>query len=190
MLFIRNKDSNQVTWRLINHDLANRPFHRLKPIQSTFDPGATSAELDTKEFQYYKAHHQRYKSELALYTPELIFCVDFIIHPRDNCRQEGGLCSENRGPPIQSPQGSQGDICTKRQNWSLTWHQMYVDVTTQRLAEVSGDRPTRDFLLATHPKDSIYFVSQQHSLDFWFFIIGYQRSDLKGGDITQPSRKK
>lgn len=43
---------------------------------------------------------------------------------------------------------------------------MYLDASTHKLAEVSGDHPVRDFLLAIYSKDPAYATSQQNSQEF------------------------
>ena len=47
------------------------------------------------------------------------------------------------------------------ETWVNDWQRMYTDALIHGLAEVSGDRPIRDFFLAIYSKDPAYATSQQ-----------------------------
>ena len=148
---------------------------------STFDP---------KAFEFYKAKQVVYKSDHALYNEQKTAFTSVISLIQETITAENAILIQNteshpydllvalkqRLAPTDQARSLQLEKRYERlkkgpgggqniETWVNEWHQMYIDASLHQLAEVSWDRPIRDFLLAIHSKVPAYSTSQQNFQD-------------------------
>ena len=164
---------------LIDPSFPVRMIALSKPIKRIFDPGESAGTLDPKAFEFYKSRPARYNEQKTAFTAIISFIQETVtvenailiqkvkshtynllvalkqrLAPTDQARS---LYLEKRYEKLKKGPGNQ-DIKT----WVRDWQQMHTNTLTHGLAEVSGDRPMRDFLLAIYSKGPAYSTSQQN----------------------------
>ena len=183
--FVRNQAESHNVWNLIDPTFPIRPIALTKPLEPLFELGGSAEAFNSKAFEFYKAQQVVYKSRLARYNEQktgftaiisfiqetitvenailiqkveshpynLLVALKQRLAPSDQARS---LYLEKRYEKLKKGPGNQDT-----ETWINDWQRMYTDATIHGLAEVSGDRPIRDFLLGIYSKDPAYSTSQQ-----------------------------
>lgn len=183
--FVRIKAETYKVWHLIDPDLPSKPVALTRPDKPTFDPGTSASSFNQQAFEFWKAQYQVYKPRLADYTKQTEVFASIVTYIQETITASNAvLIQKTEAHPYSllralkerlAPTDSARSISLEKryerlkkgpgggqniETWVDEWQQMYIDASIDKLAEVSGDRPIRDLLLAIYSKDPAYSTSQ------------------------------
>lgn len=174
--FVKSRADNNDIWELVNPELTEKPETLKKPQKPNYDLPEDDAQFDQKKFEAYKARMQLYKADLAEYekqkkafgdlisfiqetitTSTAIFIQKEDTHPWNLLRAlKRRLAPSDDARSLEIEQKyiklRKGPANQDLDKWLDEWCTTYTEVKTYQVAEVSGTRPIRDFLLAIHSK--------------------------------------
>lgn len=169
--FVKTRVSDSGIWGLINPDLTSLPAHPVESVEPKFEPSTNPAQLNQSAYELYRQQIQvfklkqvKYKKQqrafegLIAFIHETIISQNFIYIQKAESHSWHQLCvlkarlaltNEARSLRIESRYHK---LCERSRNmnseaWLKNWQVTYTNVKTYVIAEVTGRRPIRDFLM-------------------------------------------
>lgn len=177
---VRIRATSTRIWDLVNPDLTVRPVSLKEPIEPEFQFPADDAQFDKLKYEAYKARKDIYKTNLAEYERQEKAFGDLISFIQDTIAAHNVPFIQKEEPhpwnllralklrpaPIDEARNLEIEqryhkLCKGPGNqnvdtWLDGWITTYTEAKEHCIAEATGTRPIRDFLMAARSKEPTF----------------------------------
>ena len=214
---MRARATTTQIWDLINPNLAERPLSLKQPVEPEFEMPDDDAQFDITKYEAYKARKDIYKTKLAKFERQqkafgdlITFIQDTIAahnvtfiqkeepHPWNLLRalkQRLAPSDEARDLEIEPNYHRlcKGPGTQSIEAWIDDWVVTYTNGKEYGIAETTGSRPIRDFLMAARTKEPTFadahlvMIRLQDSKYNFYTLVEDFRQHIRLQHIHQPS---
>lgn len=218
--FIRTRTTNTQIWDFIDPELTKTPVSIERPVELEFhipDDDAHDAQFDRVKYEAYKARKDIYKTKLARYERQEKAFSDIITFIQDNrCPQcqfypneEPHPWSLLRAPKLRLAPSDEarsleieqkyhklckGPDTQSIDTWLDEWVTVYTDGVEHKIAEATGTRPIRDFLMSVRSKEGTFADAhlvmirlKDTTYDFYGLVEDF-RQHIRLQQLQRPSK--